>query len=57
MDKYRAQWSNTQKTGAISFTKSSLKNAVKCYFKSDNKMFREIIGIRMAMIRMKLMMM
>ena len=47
---FEAIWSNKQKTGAILFTKNSLKKAVKyllgnCYFKLGNKIFRQIIGI------------
>ena len=44
VDRYGAQGSNRQKTGAESFTKSSLKKGVKyllgtCYFKLGNKIF------------------
>ena len=42
MDRYGAQLSNRQTTGAISFTENSLKNAVKylldnCYTELGNK--------------------
>ena len=52
VDRYKAHWSSLKKTGSIPFTRYSLKKVIKylldnCYFKLDNKTFRQLVGIPM----------